>query len=329
MRIRITNASDLLRAARGEIRIEVARRVEADAETDRGVAKIVLPARLRDALGLADLGPRRVRYSDGHQAELRWTGSVLLEVAGRRLMCDGLVEPGRRMPLVGGGALEALDLVADPVTQAVAIALAPPLSPGRPAVPRCRDWWALLRAWRWGSDPRLPMEPARRRRPMQTIDETIAKVENLYRTLTGLEPPPGSVAFPPEKDPLAHVTDQIERLSGALATSQDAATVCPALSVWESETELRFCLEMPGVAREGVRLGFATGTLTVAASTTIVDTAFHLRARERPAGGFRRTLLLPPGIAERDVSAQMRDGILEIRIARREPSSEARPIPIA
>lgn len=163
------------------------------------------------------------------------------------------------------------------------------------------------------------------------LDETIASVEALFRTLTGREPPPGGTSLLSEEESLTLVNAQIDRLNASLKTplGLPPPALYPPLSVWESETELRFCLEMPGVAREGVALEFAPGALRVSATTTLADARFRLCARERPAGEFRRTLALPPGIAERDVSAQMRDGVLEIRVLRRPPAPDARPIPIA
>ena len=161
-----------------------------------------------------------------------------------------------------------------------------------------------------------------------TLDQTIARVEDLYRTLMGREPPPGGPPLPPERDPLQVVDEQIDRLCAALGTKPHLAQR-PPLSIWESDEELRFCLEMPGVGREGVTLDFAPGALHVTATTTRADTHFKLCASERATGEFRRTIALPPGIAERDVTAQMRDGVLEIRVTRRRPTADARPIPIA
>ena len=46
-------------------------------------------------------------------------------------------------------------------------------------------------------------------------------------------------------------------------------------------------------------------------------------------GSFTRTLQLPPGAAESDVTATYTDGILEVRIPVDEQQAEARRIPIS
>jgi len=168
---------------------------------------------------------------------------------------------------------------------------------------------------------------------MNGIDETIERVESLYRSLTGREPPAnGSLGIPPEKDPSQHVTEQVERLLGALAPTPQSVgfTFNPTLSLWESETETRICVEMPGVSREGVRLTVTNRVMTISATPNPPEEGFTLRLCERPSGEYRRTVTLPNGVAEDDISAQMRDGVLEIRFPKRiVEAATTRPIPIA
>lgn len=51
-----------------------------------------------------------------------------------------------------------------------------------------------------------------------TIDESIARVERLYTTITGRRPPQqhGMAPIPPERDPFVHVEEQLERLVSAI-----------------------------------------------------------------------------------------------------------------
>ena len=341
----------------GEIRRDRVRCLWADAEFDGGAATLVLPPEVCASLDLAVKGTRRVRYADGHLANLGWTAEVLLELRGRRLLCDGLVDPSRTRPLVGGAALEALEMLPDPVSLRAAVALAPPL-PQRPPVRERRRIVLLLRflVQHWSFLDRMPMRwghqtsggtpsrarvrtgwspvSAHRRRHVNDIDQTIERVESLYRSLTGKEPPPnGGLGIPPEKDPMQHVTEQVERLLGVLTVAPSARSspsASPPLSVWESPTEILICVEMPGVARESVRLAVAGGMLSVAASPPGTEDGFSLRVCERPCAEFARVIALPSGVTEQDLRAQMRDGILEIRLTKRETNAAiTRPIPIA
>jgi HSP20 family protein len=326
-RVRLTNAADLLGAARGEIGSPGVRRIEAEADTDAGVAMVVLPPDMRAALGLALLGTRRVRYSNGGEADLPWGAGVVLDLGGRRLLCDALVEPWRKRPLVGGAALEALGFLPERDDGG--------WSSSGPLPMRGEHGQHDARVVRPRARTERP-RPIQRRRWMNGIDETIERVESLYRTLTGREPPAfATLGIPPEKDPMQHVTEQVERLLSTLAQppaspQATAAASCPPLSVWESPTELRLCVELPGATRESVRLGVTNGLLTVAASPTGTEEGFQLRACERPVGEFLRSIALPSGVTEQDVQARMRDGILEIRLTKREATpTKVRPIPVA
>jgi len=176
---------------------------------------------------------------------------------------------------------------------------------------------------------------------MNGIDETIAQVEKLYQTVTGKAPPPSDTPYAPipaEKDPIKQVEAEIERLL-LLLSPQSAEQVAPpwmpALQVLESPTEVVFCVDLPGVKRDQVEVQLQNNVLIVRGSRSLPaapnqtqqEGALQLRLSEQPLGRFQRVLPLPQGGRPTGYSAQMRDGVLEIRVPRdATPRNETIPV---
>jgi HSP20 family protein len=172
------------------------------------------------------------------------------------------------------------------------------------------------------------------------IDEAIGKVENLYRAVTGANPPQSDVPYSPipvEKDPSKYVEQQVDRLLEMLGPGQtELAGVAwtPPIAIWDNEKEFLLCLDLPGVSRKDVEVTVNDNLLTVAGHRPSPTFDGHrLRATERPIGPFARQVLLPPSLrraeAGAQVSAQMREGVLEIRVNKEGTRAEKpRPIPV-
>jgi HSP20 family protein len=173
---------------------------------------------------------------------------------------------------------------------------------------------------------------------MIEIDEAIGRVENLYRAVTGKDMPRSEAAYAPiptETDPVSHVQEQIDRLLSALGTSAEGTQLptpsfTPPMSVWDSEHELLLSIDVPGAPRDRLEVTVEAGALLIVGQRAeLVTNGFHrLRMTERPVGLFRRIVPLPPGLRTADMSAQLRDGVLEVRIPH-EGTEPARPVPIA
>lgn len=182
---------------------------------------------------------------------------------------------------------------------------------------------------------------------MNGIDETIAQVEKLYQTVTGKQPPPADTPYAPipaEKDPIRQVEAEIERLmqlltptpvaaaaaGAAPATQPENQTWIPALQVFETQTEVLFCLDLPGCKREQVEVLLQNSTLIVRGqrlSPLPPQTNAQTRLLERPLGHFQRVLPLPIGARQTGYTAQLKDGVLEIKVPR-EQSPRSEPIPV-
>ena len=154
-----------------------------------------------------------------------------------------------------------------------------------------------------------------------TIDETILQVERLYRSVTGRDAPLAESTYAPipaEKDPTRHVEEQLERLLRLLGPAEPRAvapTWVPPMTVYESEAEVAICLDLPGVSRDRVEVKQQGNLLTVSGERpSPVESGQRIRINERPLCAFLRTLWIPGGGQLADLSAQMRDGVLEIHI---------------
>ncbi len=173
-----------------------------------------------------------------------------------------------------------------------------------------------------------------------SVDAAIASMEKLYERLTGSATPSAEAAHAPipvETDPARFVEERLEQLLGALAgplsglpaTSAPPAPWYPALTVLESEHELVLRLDLPGVQREAVRVAAGANLLTITGERVTAGNGHRLRTSERPAGPFFRQVLLPLTVRASEATAELRDGVLEIRVAKSIPEeSAARTIPV-
>lgn len=162
---------------------------------------------------------------------------------------------------------------------------------------------------------------------MTEIDDTIGHVDRLYRAITGREAPSSDAAYAPipaEKDPLQHVQEQMDRLLQMLGdptgTSRPARTTptwTPPLSAWEGPTEVVVYLDLPGVTRSDLEVGVQDNVLTVSGRRPPPAANGHrARMSEHPLGPFRRSIVLPAGLRVGELSAHLKEGVLEIKIPR-------------
>ena len=165
------------------------------------------------------------------------------------------------------------------------------------------------------------------------IEETITRIEQLYQSLTGRALPRGETPYAPipaEKDPAEHVEKQLNQLLsllgelGSEVRPLPQTSWTPAMAVWESHTEIRLSLDLPGVQRENVEVVAQGKIVTVSGSRPAPRSDdFRLHSSEAPIGPFRRTVYIPGGMRD-EPRAEMKEGVLEIRI-RKESSQVTTP----
>ena len=138
------------------------------------------------------------------------------------------------------------------------------------------------------------------------------------------------------REPLRNVatTGEFERLiktifespAHAAALSNHAWT--PPLDVWETEGELVYAFDLPGVPEEKIAVDFEDNTLTVSGSRERSEMEEGRFFRyERPYGEFSRSVALPEGTGDSEARAHYANGVLEVHVQKRE-QSKPRQIPV-
>lgn len=133
------------------------------------------------------------------------------------------------------------------------------------------------------------------------------------------------VRFDPFRE-VAALQNEMGRLLGAFREGNGVSerSWVPALDVWETEDDYVYAFDLPGIPEDKVSIEFEDGMLTVSAERvragqTDSDNFYRY---ERRFGTFTRTLGLPQGVKESDISANCQDGVLEIHVNKPE---EVRP----
>src|SRR4051794_8991509 len=120
----------------------------------------------------------------------------------------------------------------------------------------------------------------------------------------------------------AAVHNELSRLMNGLFEGNGRAsqTWVPTLDAWETDTEIVYAFDLPGVPQDKISVEVEDGTLTVSAERErfgeISQERYH--RFERRFGTFARTVGLPQGVSEDAIKASYNDGVLEIAIPKPE-----------
>jgi len=94
----------------------------------------------------------------------------------------------------------------------------------------------------------------------------------------------------------------------------------PTLDAWETESELVYAFDLPGIKQEEISVEAHDGTLVVSAERTrssdVSQESYH--RVERRYGTFTRSVGLPQGVSEDSITASYTDGVLEIHVPKPE-----------
>jgi HSP20 family protein len=130
------------------------------------------------------------------------------------------------------------------------------------------------------------------------------------------------VRWEPFREIAALQNDMGRLMSAFLGQTNDdtARTWIPAVDAWETESELVYAFDLPGIPEDKIAVEFDDGSLTISGERERVDEAKNdgFYRFERRFGSFSRTVGLPQGVTDDDVSADYRDGVLEIKVAKPE-----------
>jgi HSP20 family protein len=94
----------------------------------------------------------------------------------------------------------------------------------------------------------------------------------------------------------------------------------PALDVWETESDIVYALDLPGISEEKISVELDDGALTISAERerTQEESDERFYRFERRFGTFSRTFVVPQGVTESDVTADYKGGVLEVHVRKPE-----------
>ncbi len=121
---------------------------------------------------------------------------------------------------------------------------------------------------------------------------------------------------------LAALQSEMSRFMNGFAEGNGRTTQSwvPAVDVWETESEVVYGFDLPGIPEDKVSVELEDGALTVSATREREEKVENGRYHrvERRFGSFTRTIALPHGVTEDGISARYEHGVLEIHVAKPE-----------
>ena len=131
-------------------------------------------------------------------------------------------------------------------------------------------------------------------------------------------------------DPLRELDELYERVNTLWQSGLGGALDqwSPLTDVEETDDAYTVEIDLPGVAREDVDIQLDDRRLTVSGDIEEKERKGILHRRTRKVGRFHYSVTLPGDVDADDVSAQLHDGVLTVRVSK---SAQAKPrrIPIS
>ncbi len=129
------------------------------------------------------------------------------------------------------------------------------------------------------------------------------------------------VRWEPFRELAALQTEMSRFMNGLLeGNGRQAQSWVPTVDVWETENEIVYAFDLPGIPEDKVSVELDEGALTVTAEREReqkVEGENFYRS-ERRFGTFSRTIGVPQGVTENNVSAHYEHGVLEVHVAKPE-----------
>ena len=121
---------------------------------------------------------------------------------------------------------------------------------------------------------------------------------------------------------LAALQNEMSRFMNGLVEGNGRTTQSwvPAVDVWETDDEVVYAFDLPGIPEDKINVEFEDGALTVSADrerkVEQKDDRFY--RFERRYGTFSRTIGVPQGVTEDSINADYHDGVLEVHVKKPE-----------
>jgi HSP20 family protein len=138
------------------------------------------------------------------------------------------------------------------------------------------------------------------------------------------------VRFEPFRE-LAALQNEMGRWMSTLAGATtpgngQSSNWLPAVDVWETDNEVVLSFDLPGIPEDKITVELDDNVLTVSGERerTQEHTSERFYRFERRFGTFSRSVTLPAGVTEGDITANYKDGVLEVRVPKPEEQKPKR-----
>jgi HSP20 family protein len=138
------------------------------------------------------------------------------------------------------------------------------------------------------------------------------------------------VRFEPFRE-LAALQNEMGRWMSTLAGATtpgngQSSNWLPAVDVWETDNEVVLSFDLPGIPEDKITVELDDNVLTVSGERerTQEHTSERFYRFERRFGTFSRSVTLPAGVTESDITANYKDGVLEVRVPKPEEQKPKR-----
>lgn len=136
---------------------------------------------------------------------------------------------------------------------------------------------------------------------------------------------PQSPAF--SRDPFFQLVDRFFNDVSTLAPSAEnagtPASWTPAMDLVENENAFVASVDLPGLTKDDIKISVEDGVLSISGERTFerseeADDKTGFRRFERSFGSFHRSLTLPQGIEQENISAAFENGVLNLTLPKSE-----------
>jgi HSP20 family protein len=129
---------------------------------------------------------------------------------------------------------------------------------------------------------------------------------------------------------IATLQNEMSRLLNTVAGGNGETTTTrtwvPAVDVWETEESLVYAFDLPGIPEDRISVEFDDGALIVSGERERTKDASEQNyyRYERRFGSFSRTVGLPQGVSEESITAEYKQGVLEVSVKKPEQAKPRR-----
>jgi HSP20 family protein len=121
---------------------------------------------------------------------------------------------------------------------------------------------------------------------------------------------------------IADLQNEMSRFMNGLLEGNGRTTQnwVPALDIWETDDDVVYALDLPGIPEDKISVELDDGALTITGERerTAEESKERFYRFERRYGTFSRTFAVPQGVSEDDVRAEYKGGVLEVHVKKPE-----------